>query len=137
MKELIACCICIPLLLSLIPQYGIDVVNDRTMNRVENIVHSAKEEAREEGRFTSENIQTMTERLEALGFSSDEITISVTTTPVYRSDNFDENNLIEYTVGVPIKKIIAANQFYGISDEENKMIYYVRGSVASELLESE
>ena len=137
MKELIAACIVLPLLFSLIPQYGMDVVNDRTMNRVDNIVHSAKEIAREEGRFTNENINDITEKLEALGFSPDEIKISVTTTSTYRSDNFDENNLIKYKIGVPIKKIIAANKFFGIPDEENKTTYYVTGSVASELLESE
>lgn len=137
MKELIASCVVLPLLLSMIPQYGIDVGNDRTMNRVDNIVHSAKETAREDGCFTSENINTMTERLEELGFTSDEITVTVTTNPVYRKDSFDEKNMIDYSVGVPIKKIIAANEFFGIADDENKMIYYVTGSVASELLESE
>lgn len=137
MKELIACCIIIPLLLSIVSQYGLQVKNDRNMNRVDNIVNSVKEEAREKGCFTDDLISNMTQSIESLGFSSVEITIDVTTTPIYREDEFDENNLIEYSVGVPIKKIIAANDLFGIADDENKTTYYVKGNVTSELLESE
>ncbi|WP_206457884.1 hypothetical protein [Anaerovorax sp. IOR16] len=134
MHELIAFLICIPLLLSFVPQYSLQMKNNRNMDRVDTIVNSAKEEARQAGYFTDENITHMVDEIVELGFTEDEVIVNVTKVPKYRTETFDSRELIEYEVGVPIEKKIAANQLFGISDEENKGTYYTRGAVTSEKL---
>lgn len=134
MKELIALFICAPLLLSFLPQYANQMKNNRNMDRVDTIVASAKEEARQAGYFTNEITEHMVDEIEKLGFSEDEILVDVTTTPKYRTDAFDTRELIKYKVGVHIEKKIAANYLFGISDAENSGTYYVQGTVTSERL---
>ncbi len=134
MKELVAFLICIPLLAPYMSQYTIQIVNDTQMDRVETIVNTAKEQARQEGYFTNSIIGNMTAEIKKAGFDEDEITVNVTTVPKYRTETFDERELIEYEVGVKIKKKIAANRLFGISDEDNQGIFTVRGAVASERL---
>lgn len=134
MAKYIATAIILPLLLVFVMQYGLEVKNDTIISRAENIVYSAKEEAKQQGRFTPDIIERMKGSLTKLGVSDSEIIIEVTTTPKYRTDTFDERELIEYKVGIPIKQLVAANSILGISDEANKRIHYVSGSTASELL---
>ncbi|WP_312648907.1 hypothetical protein [Aminipila sp.] len=69
-----------------------------------------------------------------VGFDEDDITVNVTKVPKYRTETFDDRELINYEVGVKINKKIAANKLFGISDEENQGIYIVHGAVASEKL---
>lgn len=134
MQELIAFFLCIPLLLSFVPQYANEMKNSRNMDRVDTIVNSAKEEARQAGYFTDEITDNMVDRIVELGFEEDEVIVKVTEIPKYRTETFDRRELIEYEVGVPIEKKIAANGLFGISDEDNRGTYYTRGEVTSEKL---
>lgn len=134
MKELVAFFICITMMAPFMSQYTVQMVNDSKMDRVDTIVNTAKEQARQEGYFTKSIVSNMVAEIEAVGFEEDEITVNVTTVPKYRTDSFDERELINYEVGVEIDKKIAANRMFGISDEENKGIYTVDGAIASEKL---
>lgn len=134
MNELIAFFVCIPIVAAFIPIYSVQMINDRNMDRVDNIVNAAKEEARQEGYFNRDLKQQVIEDIKALGFEESDITIETTDTPKYRTDSFDERELIFYDVGVEIDKKIAANRMFGISDEENRGTYHVSGTVTSEKL---
>lgn len=74
------------------------------MDRVDTIVNTAKEQARQEDYFTKSIVSNMVAEIEAVGFEEDEITVNVTTVPKYRTDSFDERELINYEVGVEIDK---------------------------------
>ncbi len=134
MKEFVAFMICITLLAPFMSQYTVQMVNDSRMDRVEAIVTTAKEQARKDGYFTESIISNMVSEIKEAGFKEDEITVKVTTVPKYRTDFFDERELINYEVGVKINKKISANKMFGISDKENQGVYMVKGAVASERL---
>ncbi|MFV0516532.1 MAG: hypothetical protein ACK5MV_03985 [Aminipila sp.] len=134
MKEVVAFFICLVLIASFPSQYTLQLVNDSKINKVETIVNTAKEQARQLGYFSPDMINNIKEQIVALGFDESDITIDVTTTPKYRTDVFDDRELIKYDIKVAIEKIIAANKFFGISDEDNRGAYKVSGTVASERL---
>ena len=132
MEKFIALCICLPLLVVFIPQYGLQTKNNEMISRAEVIVDAAKEEAKQEGYFTTDIINQMESSFEDMGVESGELVINVTTTPKYRVNSFDDREMIEYEIGIPIEKKIAANDFFGITDADNKTVYYFEGSFASE-----
>lgn len=114
-------------------QYVVETKNNHSISLCESVVYAAKEQAKQEGYFTPEIIDNMkSEIAKIFKIEKGEIIVNVTTTPKYRMNEFDERELISYEIGVPIKKIIGANSSWGISDEDNQMIRYIRGSVASE-----
>jgi hypothetical protein len=136
MNNFIALAIVLPILLFFTAQYTLQLEHQHNMAALETIVESAKEEARQEGYFTPEIIARIRADITAefRDVSSGEILIDVTTTPKYRTDSYDRRELIEYSIGVPMKKLSAANHLFGISDADNTTIIYIKGSVASEKL---
>ncbi len=132
MEKFIALCICLPLLVVFIPQYGLQTKNNVTISRSEVIIDSAKEQAKQEGYFTTDMIDQMEIAFEDMGVDTSKLVINVTTTPKYRVNSYDEREMIDYEIGIPIEKKIAANGYFNISDEDNKAIYYFKGSFASE-----
>ena len=71
---------------------------------------------------------------EALSMKESDIRIVVTTTPKYRFDQFQVDEMIQYEIGVPINRVIAMHHFFGIDENANQFEYIVKGAVASELL---
>ncbi|MGN0710633.1 MAG: hypothetical protein ACI4LO_02645 [Anaerovoracaceae bacterium] len=134
MKAALAFIVCIVFLAPCIGQYALQTVNDAKMDRVESIVNISKEKARQEGYFTAEMIAQLKSDIEKVGFNSEDIKIEATEVPKYRTNSFDEREMIEYDVKVKIDKIIAGNKIFGISDEENTKWISFRGTVASEKL---
>ena len=116
-------------------QFTNDNLNSLRITAFKNIVHSADQKARTDGCFTEDNITDMKQKLcMVFDVSESEITLDLTTTVKYRIDAFDKREMIHYKVGVPIKKVIAMNKFFNISDENNKTTFYDQGDVASEVL---
>ncbi len=116
-------------------QWSINQINHYKIQTANNIVYNAAQKARTDGYFKQTNIDEMRSQLfTKLKIEPERIRINVTTTPKYRLDSFDEREMIFFEVGIPIDKVIAANLFYGISDEDNRYEYIIRGEVPSELL---
>lgn len=134
MEKFLALCLCLPLMIIFIPQYGLQTQNTAIINQSEVIVDAAKEQAKQKGYFTDSIINGMRADFTAIGVDSNRVIIRVTQTPKYRTDVFDSREMIDYEIGVPIDKIIATNHLFGIVAEENKKIHYLRGQVASERL---
>jgi hypothetical protein len=136
MNNFIAIAIVLPLLLFFPAQHALQIKNQHNIAALEAIVESAKEEARQEGRFTPEIISRMRAEIAAefKGVSPSEILIDATEDLKIRTDAFDRRELIHYSVSVPIKKLSAANKLFGISDADNSATFRVKGSVASEKL---
>jgi len=126
------------LILMIFPlQNVLDIVNNHKIERLDEIVYVASQKARTEGRFTDSNISELKNNILAIfpDLSEDEVTIDVTTTMKYKRFEFDDRETINYRIVVPIKKIINANRILGISDEDNRFDYEIKGYVLSEALE--
>lgn len=135
MKEFIVG-ISVLLILMFFPlQWVLNQVNHYKIQSVNNIVHNSAQKARIDGYFKESTINEMKSNLaNALAIDESRIEVNVTTTPKYRFDSFDYREMIAYEVIVPIDSVMAMNRLFGITDEDNRYQYTVKGEVPSELL---
>ena len=126
------------ILLMVFPMQNVqDIVNSHKIERFDEIVYAACQKARTSGRFTESNIsQLKSDILEAFpDISEDEIIIEVTASTKYKRFEFDTREIIEYRIGVPIKRIVNMGKFLGIEDKDNRFNYIMEGYVLSEAVE--
>ncbi len=126
------------LLLMVFPMQNVqDIVNSHKIERFDEIVYSATQKARTDGRFTPSNISDMKGKILAVfpEVAEDELIVNVTTTIKYKRFDFDSRETIDYEIGVPIKKIVSLNKILGIADADNRIDYTIKGYVLSEVLE--
>lgn len=101
-------------------------------------VHSASNIARIDGYFTQDNEENLLNEIKRIfpdaNEENGEIVINVTRTPKYRTDVFDERELIEYDIKVTVKQVILMGDFLGIPPDKNCFVYGKKGFVASERL---
>ena len=125
-------------LLMVFPMQNVqDIVNSHKIERFDEIVYSACQRARTDGRFTDSNISQLKSDIlsEFPDVSQDEIIIDVTISMRYKRFEFDSREAISYRIGVPIKRIVNLGKFLGIKDEDNRFTYIMEGYVLSEALE--
>ncbi len=116
-------------------QWSVNQINHYKIQTTNNIVYNAAQKARTDGYFKQSNLDDLRMQItNKLKVSPADIRIEATRTPKYRLDNFDEREMIHFEIGIPIDKVIAANIFYGISDQDNSYEYIISGEVPSELL---
>jgi len=137
MKTFIVTLAAIILLMVFPMQNVLDIVNSHKIERFDEIVYSACQKARTDGRFTESNILQMKDSIlaEFPDVSEDEIIIDVTTSMKYKRFEFDSRETINYKISVPIKKIVSMGKILGIKDEDNRYDYVMEGYVLSEALE--
>jgi len=125
----------LPILLVFLSQYTLDQKNNDNINRLQECVYQAKEQAKQKGCFTVDIREEMINKIENyFDITEEEMEIVLEEIPQYRTSVFDDRELIYYKVSVPIKKIMAGNRFFGITDEENSGMYTIESWTASELL---
>lgn len=136
MKQLIVALAVVILFLTFPLQYSQENINHYRRTQIDKYVKVAKEKAKANGYFTDENISELKTNILSVcnDLSESDITIDVDKIPKYRTNEFDDRELISYKIGVPVNKIVAANKFYGISDSDNKYVYYSDGKITSELI---
>ncbi len=135
MKQLIVLMGVLPILLVFLFQYALDQKNNNHIERFQECVYQAKEQAKQEGCFTPDIKQEMIGKIKTdFDVTEDEMEIVLEEIPQYRTSVFDERELIYYKVSVPIDKIMAGNGFFGISDEDNRGMYTIESWTASELI---
>jgi len=136
LKQVIAIGAALILLLTFPLQYALEQKNHHNISQFQLYVNISKEKARFEGCFTDEIIIELKTNIlnEFNNIDEAEIHVDVTTTPKYRQNEFDEAELIHYRIGVPIKKLIATNLFWGIPDEDNQYLYIIENECSSERL---
>ncbi len=132
MKDLIVLVAVVVLFSTLVVQYGLEQKNHANISKFQVIVQSSKERAKQEGCFTEAIVADLKTKV-AETFHISEEDVIVEATP--ESNKKYRKELIYYKVGVPIEKIIASNNFFGISDDENKMTYYIENYAISEYVE--
>ena len=134
MDKYIAAVLCIPLLLIFIAQYAVQVTNNYVLGNSNVIIEEAKEEAKQEGAFTSEIIDDMIADFAEIGVTVERSDIVVSSDKKYRTNRYDERELIEYEITVPIGKKIATGGWFGLSEDENLFRKTYHGQIASEAL---
>jgi len=126
------------ILLMVFPMQNVqDIVNSHKIERFDEIVYSACQKARTDGRFTESNISQMKSSIlsEFPDISEDEIIIDVTTSMKYKRFEFDSRETINYRISIPIKRVVNLGGFLGIGDEDNRLDYIMEGYVLSEAVE--
>ena len=135
MKQLIVLMAVLPLMLVFIMQYAFEQHNSSNVNKLQNCIYTAKEQAKQDGYFKDETIQALkAEIAETFGIEETEVLFEGTTVPKYRVNQFDERELIYYKIGVPISKLMAGTKLFGIKAGDNQMIYTIENYTASERL---
>jgi len=136
MKEAIVGIIMIILLLIFPLQTMRDAVINAKLEAFDAVVHSAINIARTDGYFTPENEANLRSEIKRIFPDAEdhEIVINVTRTPKYRTDVFDERELINYEILVTVKKVIFMGDFLGIPPAQNSFVYGKKGFVPSERL---
>ena len=136
MKQLIVLAGVLPLLLVFMMQYSLDQKNSATVSWLQEQVYTAKEQAKQEGCVSREITAELREKISSgLGIPESEVVIVATSTPKYRVNDFAgsrQRGLIEYSVSVPIDKIMAGGRLFGIREEDNRAVYTIEGVTASE-----
>lgn len=135
MKQIIVLAAILPLLLIFIAQFTLQEKNAQIKRGIASDVYAAAEQARQDGCFTAANLDRLKKQLASRsGTEESEILIAADEVPKYRVNSYNENERIHYKVEVPIKKAMAGNRYFGISDEENRGIFVIENDVASERL---
>jgi len=118
-------------------QIVLDIINTHKIERFDEIVYSADQKARTDGRFTDSNISQMKGSIlsEFPDVSEDEIIIDVEKGMKYKRFEFDSRETINYRIGVPIKKIVNLGKILGIKEDKNRYVHIMEGYVLSEALE--
>lgn len=129
MKDLIALCAVLLLLMTFPIQYALNTKNHYSISLMQKHVNNAKELSRLEGYFTNEIIEDLkTNIADDFGVDKSEITVAATTA----SQRKERGELIHYSVSAPIHKIIAAHLFYGLDEDSNKSVYTIENYAVSE-----
>ncbi len=138
MKQFIVLTAVLPIMLIFMMQFTLEQKNSSAINTLQQQVYTAKEQAKQEGCFTPDIIDDLKNGISTkLGVAEHEILIVATKTPQYRVNYFDSaggRGLIHYSVTVPIEKIMAGSNLLGIPAGQNKGMFTVEGTTASEKL---
>jgi hypothetical protein len=138
LKQFIVLAAALPLLMVFVMQFALEQMNQGRIAALQELVYGAKERAKQEGRFTPAIKQALARDIaERFKLNESEVVIESANQVRYRRNRFNEREMIEYKVVVPIEKIMAGNRLMGISDEENAGRYVIEGSTASEKLRDE
>lgn len=135
MKQFIVLLAVFPLMMAFTMQFAAQQNMDHRIQLINETVHSACEKAKTEGRFTEENVEALKDSLaEISDCSAESIKISVSEDTKYRTGLYDKREMIKYHVAVPVNGVMAMPGLFGISDEENGMIYVIENEIPSERL---
>ena len=142
MKQFIVLLAVLPLLLVFFVQFSMDQMNHARVGLLLDYVYTAKEEAKQEGGFTTEITEKLRQNISmAFDILPSSVSIETTESVRYRMMQGDgmavedfERGLIYYKVSVPIAEMMAGRKLFGIKKEDNTCRYTIESYTASELL---
>ena len=130
MKQFIVLLAVLPVMMILLAQMTASEVNYEKAGYIQNVVYAAKEEAKQEGLFTEEIRERIVKDIsEGLSIPESDITVEADETVKYR---YSDDRVIHYKVTVTLRDVMAGGSILGISDSENKAVYVIESSTASE-----
>lgn len=132
MKQFIVLLAVVPILMFFMLQMGLDQKNSQITTIIQACVYSAKEDAKQEGCFTSEIVEKLKNDISRLtGIDKSYIQVEADDEVKYRYDIGDDR-LIKYKVSVYIDEVMAGGELLGITDSENAYEYVIDSYTASE-----
>lgn len=135
MKQFIVLIAVLPILLLFLVQFTLEQKNSYNISLLQEIVYSAKEEAKQAGCFTPKIKNDLTAKIiKQFKIDKNDILLQLEEVVKYRTSEFDERELIHYKISVPIEKVMAGNKIMGISDAENRGLFIIESWTASERL---
>ena len=127
MKQFIVLAAVLPIMLLFLAQFALDQMNDTKISLAGDVVHAAKEQAKQNGGFDVESLRSeLAEKLKV-----DESLIIIEASPagsVPRILENGERGIINYYVKFPVGSVMTGKSFFGIKD--NKTYGYVIESCA-------
>lgn len=130
MTAVLFCFVLFPIL-----QYALNTINHNHQLSAIEITYKHAQRARQDGYFTSENINSLKQEIaDKMGIPESEVQVVADQVPKYRFQTFDEAELIQYEVQVPINRILAMASYFGFSSSENQTVFRIKGEVQSEVL---
>ncbi len=134
MKQLIVMTAVLPILFMLMMQISLDQKNSQVISVIQSVVYTAKEEAKQEGIFSSHIKEKIVDEIsQKTGITRDKIKVEADNHIKYRYEE-GKNRLINYKVVVEIDNVMVAPEIYGISKENNKYFYTIDSYTSSEKL---
>ena len=142
MKQFLVLAAILPLMLVFFVQFSMDQINSSRIGILSDMVYAAKEEAKQEGCFTSQIKSDLIANIaSALQIDPADVRIEATDTVRYRIMEADrygnddwERGLIYYKVSVPIGELMAGRRLFGIREQDNVYYYTIESYTASEKL---
>lgn len=135
MKQFIVLTAVFPLLMVFLLQFSAQQNTDIRIQMIDQAVYAACEEARTEGRFSADNVAGLRKKLSDIAHCDrDSVKIEVSEETRYRTGSYNEREMIDYHIAVPVNGFMAMPGLFGISDRENCLIYEIENSVPSERL---
>lgn len=132
MKQFIVLIAVLPIMLLFLLQFTLEQKNSLAIGRIQDITYAAKEEAKQEGYFSTEIKDRLKNKIsQATGISSERIIVESEDSIKFRYSIGNER-LIYYRVEVPIEEVMAGSRLLGISKDENSTIYVIDSYTASE-----
>lgn len=131
MKNLIVLCAVLILLMVFPLQYALNTKNHCIISITQKHVHNGKERARQIGYFSDENIQTIRKNIARDSHLKLE-DIKIVATGIENRQK--RGNHIHYKVTIPLHKIIAASEMWGIDKANNRGTYTLENDAPSEWL---
>ena len=137
MKQFMILLVTLPLLLVFCMQFSLDQTNKAKTEIIDEIVYAAKEQAKQDGCFTSLNKQAMINSIsQRIGVAESAVSITADSTPKNRmsiGSNADDG-LIHYRISVDIGEAMAGAGLFGIGRNENRYRYTIDSYTVSEYL---
>ncbi len=133
MKQFIVLTAILPILLIFILQIGYDQKNISTVNRIQEAVYTAKEDAKLQGYFSEERMELLKSELEKI---EGVVSANIYSPQKYPQARYSigENRHIDYEVEIVLENVMAGGGMM-IDPEKNTYKYVIKSYTASEYLE--
>ena len=130
MKQFIILAVSLPMLLLFVVQNTTQQMSYMKISYIDDCVYQAKEEAKQRGCFSDDIIGRLIDNIALMGIEEDKLNIRADESVKYRGETID------YTLEIEVGEAMAGASFFGISPEDNKLIYRISGFTPSEVLET-
>lgn len=135
MKQIIVMMGILPILIAFSMNQFVNNQNSIKEMEVRETIYTAVQVAKIEGCFTKTNTDELVEKIaKIMNLDEDEIIIDADSVPRYKTNVYNETELIRYRIVVPVKQIIGGNRMFGISDKDNQGSIVIEDEVSSERL---
>lgn len=135
MKQFIVLLAVFPLMMAFILQFSAQQITDSRIQMINAEYENAKSKAMIEGIYDDALVEQLRNSLADIsGCNQDEVSIDVSSDIKYRTGQFDSREMIYCRIAVPVGNITAMPGLFGISDEENSIVYVVENEFPSERL---